>query len=255
MIRGSVVAGWLLTAACAAHAVEYVRIPGSKLVSSDDPGFKVATVSDATRQKVILTHQVSTEEPSPVAVLTSSQAEGGMRVSIQLLESPRIRQRQAHAIELATLEYLYTLTFRMGAEATFCLARPGKPCDPVKDGRSQAEVLADLAAARERAAPKLPWQLVSLTPEMPSQDEGRVGVRIASDNAPVEGATVTFYRAPHFFCATRSDRRGIAACELADSHPEEHAHSESETEPVIATFSGDLSPTRVLPPTTLVIKR
>jgi hypothetical protein len=77
-------------------------------------------------------------------------------------------------------------------------------------------------------------------------------VRVIAHDRPLQGADVFFSRAPHSGCVARSDAAGLAACELVDYHGDD-GDGDASGVPVVATFSGDVRPDRVLVPTTFVL--
>ena len=131
------------------------------------------------------------------------------------------------------------------------------PVEVAKDGYSHADILRDLVQAREAAGPEVPWHVVTLSPvkrsAMAAEDE--VAVRVVVDKKALEGAEMHFNKAPHMSCVARVRKDGFAGCKLVDQHGHDEEHSEHDSEPVVATFPGFVRADRILPPTTLVMKR
>jgi hypothetical protein len=236
------------------------RVTASKLVSRPDLVFKLAELQWESYQVTFLMHQPSGKEPSPVAVMSSFQAGGKAHIWLQRV-APSGLGADRSDMEIATIEHLYGLALGQNPEAGFCLTGFGRGCASVDDDYPHAELLRELSEARQRAMARahssrsnVPWRVVSMASAPPnSGNDDQVGVRVFSEGAPLEGATVFFNRAPHSGCKARSLPDGLATCLLVDQHGDDDAHSEDDKAPVLATFPGDVRPERVLLPTTLVM--
>lgn len=266
----------LLTAACAGKptlgqrpmgipvpaASDYVRMPVSTLVSKRDLPFRLALVQRGPDRFTLLMHQPSGGEPSLVAAMSSSQSGDKARVSLHRV--PLVaRGGDAAGLDVATWEHLYALAIRQDPEARFCLAYAAQPCDAARDGHSHADLLRELARARQHAVerahpgskPVVPWRVVSMTPvAMNRADADEVGVRVTSEQGPMAGASVFFNKAPHSSCVAKSREDGLATCHLVDQHGDDDSHAKDEHVAVVATFPGDVGVDRVLVPTTLVMQ-
>jgi hypothetical protein len=229
-------------------------------VSRRDLQFKLAHVQRGACRMTILAFQGPGAEPRPVAMLSSWQSGQEGHVSVQRLVLPE--GGDGAAVNVATLEHLYALAMRQEPEARFRLANGTQPCEVAKDGHSHAKFLRDLARERQRAVAEAgrpsvsaPWHVVSMAPAaMSGPVAGQVGVRIMSDQGPMEGASIFFNRAPHSSCVAKSREDGIAICQLVDQHEDDDSHREGATVPVVATYPGDVRDGRVLIPTTLVMQ-
>lgn len=171
---------------------------------------------------------------------------------------------QPQAIDLAALEHLYRLaendaptdTYRFAAAASSGRA-PGRNSGPAL---THAQLLARIAEARERvagalrlagtAAPK-PWRTVSIELVPQGADRKHVAARLNAAHGPMVGATILFTRAPHLECSATTDRTGLAACRLEDTHGHEDDHEGADAK-TIAAFPGDVQSEMVLLPTTSV---
>ena len=254
-------AGCLFTLSCAAdwrdvdEALVYSPAPVSTLVSRRDLPFKLAQVERGGARIKILAYQAAGAEPLPVAVISSPSSEPEAPVSVQLRWSVE-EQSDPPALQVAAFEYLYALAMRQEPEARFCLAYGMQRCEVASNGGSHAELLRELARAREhaieRASPStaVSWHVVAMAPA--SVDVDRVGVRITSERVPMAGATIFFNRAPHSGCVAKSGENGLATCVLVDQHGDE-SHAEHDKARVVATFPGDVRAGRVLLPTTFVL--
>jgi hypothetical protein len=234
-------------------------MPVSTLVSKRDLPFKLAQMQRGPDRVTLLMHQPAGGEPSPVAAISSSQSGGKAHVSLQRLATVA-GGRDSADLEVATWEHLYALAILQEPEARFCLVYGAQPCDAARDGHSHAELLRELARARQHAVGRarsgmVPWRVVSMTPAaMKGADADEVGVRVTSEQGPMGGASVFFNRAPHSSCVARSREDGLATCHLVDQHGHDESHAEDEHVAVVATFPGDVRVDRVLVPTTLVMQ-
>jgi hypothetical protein len=272
-----IAAGCLLTAACAGTpttvgqprmgipvpaASDYVRMPVSTLVSKRDLPFKLAQMQRGADRLTLLMHQPAGGEPSPVAVISSSQSGDKAHVSLHRLPLGAGRADAAD-LDVATWEHLYVLAIGQEPEARFCLAYAAQPCDAARHGYSHADLLRELVRARQHAVERahpggnvmVPWRVVSMAPAPASgADADEVGVRVTSEQGPMEGASVFFNKAPHSSCVARSREDGLATCHLVDQHGDDGSHAEDDHVAVVATFPGDVRGDRVLVPTTLVMQ-
>jgi hypothetical protein len=257
LVQGLVLGGLLVASGAAQGRVPevtlaYSRAPVSTIVSRRDFDFRLAHVREAGARVTVLAHGT---EPLPVAVIRTA----GSRVSVERLVIPQ-GGLDAAALELATLEHLYTLVLRMEPEASFCLVRSPRNCELVKNRRSHAAFLRELAQARQHAAarsggPVAAWHVVSMKPAAPAgSDADEVGVRVTMDNRPLQGMNVFFNRAPHSSCTAKVGSDGVATCHLVDQHGDEESHAHEGKVPVVVTFPGDVRAERVLLPTTLVME-
>jgi len=146
-------------------------------------------------------------------------------------------------LHVTTIEQLYVVAMRLD------------PLEIATADRSHADLLRDIAAARQAAGVGVPWRVVSLArAPVAKADDDEVSVRVFGDHGPIEGFSVFFHRAPHMGCVAKSGKDGVAACHLVDQHGHEEEHAGHADEPVVVTFPGDVRADRVLLPTTLVMR-
>jgi hypothetical protein len=258
-------AGCLLTASCAVDArslddvTVYSPVPASTLVSRRDLQFKLGHVQRGACRLTILAYQAPGAEPSPIAVMSTWRSDHGALVSVH-----RLLQHSAGNgadLNVAALEHLYGLAIRQEPEATFRLADSHQACEVGQGSYSHAAFLRELVRQRQEAivevgprSTSVAWHVVSMgRAPLNRTDADDVGVRVTSDQGPLEGATIFFNRAPHSGCVAKSRSDGIATCQLVDQHGDDESHSEDGKVPVVATFPGDVRGGRVLVPTTLVL--
>ena len=259
-------AGCLLMASCAVDArslddaVVYSSVQASTLVSRRDLRFELGHVQRGACRLTFLAHRASGAKPRPVAIISSWQSDQGANVSVQRLVPPP--EGDGSEVNVAVLEHLYALALRQEPVARFGFADGTLACEPTKDNYSHAEFLRELARSRQDAVARaghrgasVAWHVVSMAPagaNRASADE--VGIRVMSDQGPMEGASIFFNRAPHSGCVAKSRQDGVATCQLVDQHGDDEAHSEHGEVPVVATFPGDVRAGRFLLPTTLVLQ-
>jgi len=226
--------------------------PRSTLISRPDLRFHLAQRRSGISETTVLVHDPPSGAPVPAAAIIASGERGPRHVSVERLALPSAEP----GLEVAVLENLYVLAVAQEPTASFCLAEQGAGCDPARHGESHAQLLKQIVAAREAAlrgpqdASAAHWQMLTMSPApKPGTDPDQVAVRVALDQRPFQGAQVYFNRAPHSGCVARSDAGGIAACKLVDYHGDEGDEHEADV-PVVATFSGDVRPGRVLVPAT-----
>jgi len=263
----AIAAGCLLGAAHAAKwrggdeaGPDYVPAPRSALVGRQDLPFRLAQEQRGESTVTILAWQAAGGQAVPLSVMALSRSRNGTRLSVQRLALPDLAKKEGGDLDVATLEYLYTLVLRQDPEAQYCLADVGQGCDADPYPYSHAGMLLQLARARQHAVDSagrpgasVPWQLMSLAPtEMPDTDPDEVGIRISGEQGPMAGLTIFFNQAPHASCAAQSTADGLATCHLVDQHGDDDAHGHSKA-PVLALFPGDIRADRVLLPTTLVL--
>jgi hypothetical protein len=258
-------AGCLLTAACTVDARPvdddpvYSPVPASTLVSRRDLQFRLGHVQRGACRVTFLAHQAPGAEPRPVAVISSWQSDRGAHVSVLRLAHPE--GNEGSDLNIATLEHLYALALRQEPVARFGFADGLQPCEPAKVDHSHADFLRELFRARRDAVARadhrgtsVAWHVVSMAPAGGSHSKAdEVGVRVVSDQGPMEGATIFFNRAPHSGCVAKSRHDGLATCQLVDQHGDDE-HSEEDAVPVVATFPGDVRAGRFLLPTILVLQ-
>jgi hypothetical protein len=229
MLKVPALAGCLLVAACASRGPvvdgPLSPIDASTLVSKKELQFRVAQ----SGRKRILVYQPSGGAAMPVGSISEA------RHSIQ--------KGLSSELHVTTIEQLYVVAMRLD------------PLEIATADRSQADLLRDIAAARQAAGAGIPWRVVSLArASVAKADDDEVSVRVFGDHGPIEGASVIFHRAPHMGCVAKVGKDGVATCQLVDQHGHEEEHSEHENDPVVVTFPGDVRPDRVLLPTTLVMR-
>lgn len=225
--------------------------PRSTLISQPELRFHLAHGRRGTSETTVLVHDPASGPPLPTAAIIASGERGPRDVSIERLALPSAPP----ALEVAVLENLYVLAVAQEPTARFCLAAPGAGCDAAGHGESHAQLLRQIVAAREAAlrasgdASHAHWQMLTISPApTPGTDPDEVAVHVALGDRPFQGAQVYFNRAPHSGCVARSDGEGIATCKLVDYHGDADEHEANV--PVVATFSGDVRPGRVLVPAT-----
>ena len=259
-------AGCLLMAACAADAGSvddapaYSPVPTSTLVSRRDLQFKLGHVQRGACRVTFLAHQARGAEPLPVAVMWFWQSDRAAHVSV--LRLAQAAGSEGSDLNVATLEHLYALALRQEPLARFSFADGLQPCEPAKDDYSHADFLRELFRARRDAVARadhrgtsVAWHVVSMAPAGGGHAKAdEVGIRVVSDQGPMEGATIFFNRAPHSGCVAKSRHDGLATCQLVDQHGDDGEHSEEHKVPVVATFPGDVRDGRFLLPTTLVLQ-
>jgi hypothetical protein len=224
MLKVVALAGCLLAAACASQGPvidgPLSPIDASTLVSKRELQFRVAHRG----RKQILVYQPAGGGAVPVGSISEARHS--------------IREGLSTDLHVATIEQLYVVAMRLD------------PLEAATGNRSHADLLRDIAEARQAASPGVPWKIVSLAPAGTTKaGDDLVAVRVEGVE---EGASVFFHRAPHMGCVGKVGKDGLAACQLVDQHGHEEEHSESE--PVVVTFPGDVRPERVLLPTTLVMR-
>jgi hypothetical protein len=193
-------------------------------------------------------------------VISSWQSGRGAHVSVHRLVQPA--EGEGSDLNVATLEHLYALALRQEPLARFGFADGTEPCEWAKDDHSHAEFLHELARARQHAVAladqrraSVAWHVVSMAPaEMNRANADEVGIRVMSDQGPMEGASIFFNRAPHSGCVAKSRHDGLATCQLVDQHGDDGEHSDEGKVPVVATFPGDVRAGRFLLPTTFVLR-
>ncbi|MCZ4314204.1 hypothetical protein O4H66_12405 [Comamonadaceae bacterium G21597-S1] len=244
------------TAASTSTTPDYRPAPRSSLVTTRDPAFLIAQWKQGPQSWSVLASQLPGAAPRPVARLVQVRQGSESHVSVQRLgeDTSEVGHAQ-HA--MAVLAQLYTLILRLDPLARYCIGDDGPPCDAVRDGISQGQVLQVLAGAREHMARRTDappaWRVVDVRPEpMQSRNADIVGVRVASRQGPLSGVSVYFDRAPHSICHARTGADGVAACQLVDQHGDEHEHDHDA--PVVVTFPGDMRGNEVLLPTTHVLR-
>lgn len=216
----------------------------------------------------VLARRDGTGEPVPVAAIeTRAIASPAAQIRVAVRIAPA---RGGPALELLTLEQLYAQLQRMDGEAHYCIDAGNAvdvplgsvPCDGEGARLSHVAVLRELAALRSRAAESTtgrqirvtPWRSVSLEPSsVPSANADDVSVKVLDGDRPLPGRTVHFSRAPHAGCSAETGPTGEAGCRLVDQHGEACQHTGDHTHAVVVTFPGDLSPERVLLPTTSLL--
>lgn len=239
--------------------LKYGPVPRSTLVERWDLPFLLAQAQRGEGTTTVLAYQIPGNKPSPVAIIASSRSGNASHVSIQRLHLDEAMGERS-ALNVATLEYLYTLVLRQNPEASFCFADIGQHCKAGQKGYSHADVLLQIARSRQDAVgsgafrtASIPWHVISLkAANMPFLHPDEVGARIAGEHGPIDDVTIFFNRAPHSTCEAKSRDGGLATCHLIDQHGDEHLHAEEDRAPVLAIFPGDVRADRVLLPTTLI---
>ncbi|SCK14044.1 hypothetical protein VAR608DRAFT_0847 [Variovorax sp. HW608] len=131
---------------------------------------------------------------------------------------------------------------------------------PRTGSRTQAAILAAIARARNcvvrseaasATANAVSWEVVDVSPLRKPSLPVEVAVRASIAGRPVADSQVTFARGLHLFCIAKTDRRGVAKCTLSELHEDDGA-DEDQAAPVVATFGGAVSPTKIQLPTTAV---
>nr|WP_156133586.1 hypothetical protein [Massilia sp. JS1662] len=242
-------------------SLRYTVAPRSALVERQDLQFGLAQMEREAKDMVVLAYGAPGSKPLPVSLITSSGSGARKRVSVQRYPLPETR-KEGDDVDVATLEYLYTLVIRQDPEGQFCFADIGQRCDADGKAYSHAEILLQLARSRQHAVGTvkdpgsyIPWRVVSLAPaETPHTNPDDVSVRVTGERGPTKDVTIFFNRAPHSSCAAKSAGDGVAACRLLDQHGDDDSHAGQDRTPVLATFPGDIQAKSVLLPTTLIVQ-
>ena len=251
--------------------------PPSALVTRRDLVFVLARWQDDVVTTTLLALRQPGAEPRPVARLQQWRQDSELQVSVQRLHT-RSDSADAADIEMAALEHLYGLVFRLQPLASFCLNERRDEggnegliegliegagiCDVTQGRLSHAGMLQALAALRAQAASRVvsaqgtakpvPWRVVHMRDAAQRLgDVDTVSVRAIEPDGPIHRLAVHFDRAPHSICTTRTDADGVATCRLEDQHGDGGQHDHATA--VVATFPGELRPDRVLLPTTAVL--
>ena len=188
-------------------------------------------------------------EALPVARITfrspSPVGEGSLTIERLALSKP------APDLDIAILERLYVLSLRQETESKYCFAEAGRKCEPTL---SQGELLRKLVAARARAKPGVPWQVVTMTArKVKGGTPDDVSARVTLEGRPLEGTPLYFNRAPHSTCTAKADAQGVATCKLVDQHG--HDDGDHDDAAVVVTYPGDVRADFARVPMTLVIPR
>lgn len=254
-----------LAAPCAAGAigvpagVEYRPAPLSAMSTRPDLRFVVARWVVGNQTHTLLAHQPGTGGPQPVAHVVQHDHDGDPWAWVRPLPL-QADPAPPGDLELAVLEQLFVMVFRLNPLARYCVepvdAQDRPDCGAPGQGLTQGRALQMLAAWREPLAARtpaaVPWRLVEIGPApRPALDVDTVGVRVVGPGDAIARQPVHFNRAPHSICMARIDDQGLASCRLEDQHGDGAQHSHASS--VVASFPGELRPDRVLLPTTYVL--
>jgi hypothetical protein len=179
---------------------------------------------------------------------------------------PESGQRcQASLLDLAGLEQMFRFAMNDAVIGGFRFVEMSNSGDGYIAGLTHAQLLERIAQERECTAgamattgeaPSKRWRTVSLEPSGPPR-KSVVAARLREGRAPLAGATILFFRAPHYQCSGTTDNTGLATCELEDTHPhsghDDHEEDDEDSAaPTLATYPGDVWPDVIVLPTTAV---
>lgn len=231
----------------------YLELTASTLVSRPAIQFTLEQQQTAGREVVTLMHAPSGAEPRGVAVIEISDSAGRTQIALRL----QARARTDPEVAVSTLERLYTLALQLDPEARFCFARAARACHASTTKGTHAEVLRQIALARQMALaqaklPGTPWSVVVIS-QTPRSQQGthRASARVTLAGKPLTDTRIHFSRAPHSACFAKTGADGVASCELVDQHGDEDEHGSGNE--VVATYPGDVTRERILPPTTTIV--
>jgi len=245
------------------QVVEFKSAGTSPLVSESSQNVDMADFKWRGYTIQVFVHR---ESPKAVRVLAAVARPDLPEHRILYQWFPATSSPSAESLNLATLEHLYRTAFNEVATGTFGFAEAsaahGKSTDRSKPNLSQAALLSGIADARECVVDSLEgsakasvkrWRIVSAENVLRAADSSQVAVRLKEGHAPVAGAMVFLRREPHKECSAKTERTGLAQCQLEDTHGHDHDHHEDDTSPLVATYPGAIGQTTVLLPTTAVL--
>jgi hypothetical protein len=231
----------------------YLELTASTLVSRPAIRFTLEQQQTAGREVTTLMHAPSGAERRRVAVIEISDSAEHTHIVLRL-QTPA---RTDPEVAMTTLERLYTLALQLDPEARLCFEESAMACDATTTKGSHAEALRQIALARQKALaqaqlPGTPWSVVVMSPtSRDPQGAHRASARVTLAGKPLTDTRIHFSRAPHSACFAKTAADGVAWCELVDQHGDEDEHGGGHE--VVATFPGDVTLERILPPTTGIV--
>jgi hypothetical protein len=237
--------------------------PASTLLTDGNVQVDLASADWRGNQLAMLVLRDPSAAPRILAVVARTQHPPGSDVEYHWFPTTA-KGCQPRTLDLAALEHLYrfavndaaTHSYRFAAIENSAAARGRKPGTRL----THAQLLTRIAQAREcvagalrtsgTAAPK-PWRMVSIESMRATKDPKHVAARVSDMHGPVAGATILFTREPHLECSGTTDRSGVAACVLEDTHGHDD-HGEHEEAKTIAAYPGNVGPQVIMLPTTSV---
>jgi hypothetical protein len=241
------------------HLSDSIVFGRSALFTYPDLDIRTAQVKWNDELITPITMHRENQPPRLLAVSIQSQPSGEVpRHTLIILEDQNLKDGRVFVRRSDVLERAYAFLLRQASAQQFELVW-GVDAVPEKK-LTQAEALKRIAVAREVEANRhpdillRPWRIVSLSAlEKDSRaGENLVSVVALQGNSPAADIMVTFSRKPHMECRARTNERGIASCELYDTHGDSHEDHHDVAGETIATFSGSVKRDFIVLPTTLV---
>lgn len=238
---------------CLPAGATYLELTASTLVSRPAIKFTLEQRESGGREVVTLMHAPGGAESTPVAVIEISGSSARTQIIVRL-KSPVSTDPE---VELSALERLYTVALQLDPEAGFCFSNGRKTCGTSTARESHADLLRQIAAAREGVLARTrlagtPWRMVDVSsPPSDTRAPQRVSARFTLAGTPLRDTRIFFSRAPHSACVAKTGTDGVASCELVDQHADEDQHGDDRA--AIATFPGDVTAERILPPITTIV--
>jgi hypothetical protein len=230
------------------------RLPAnSSLVTQPAADLRSAEWKTGTNNTVLALVPAQDDQPrSPAGIIVSGPED------TRVTWLPAGANRAGNSWDLHTLERLYQLTLQKAPVQNFTF-EIGAQKAPHTGSRTQAAILAAIARARNcvahteavSTANAVSWEVVDVSPLRNPSRPLEVAVRASIAGRPVTDSQVTFARGLHLYCIAKTDRSGVAKCTLSELHEDDGA-DEDEAAPVVATFGGAVSPTKIQLPTTAV---
>lgn len=237
-------------------AQQAARVPASALTTfASHEVRELRTVDPSGAATILVVLQNGAPTPLVSIRLEAKSAERAIAVYQPLAADLRVEAR------LAAAEHLYAFLMRQDPQERFRIvgAKAGSGQQRSLSHAAALTLARDMrgCAAQELAGKRpdvkiVPWLAATLAP-LPSQGEHglQVQARVRDPQGQPLTGQLTFGRGGHLACAATLSPAGQGSCTLFDSHGHD-LHDDEHAAPTTVTYSGIVTPGRIVLPMTAV---
>jgi hypothetical protein len=202
------------------------------------------------------------EKGLPPKTIATMSSQGSGRKSTVALQIPLISANPVQQSEflLSAIEHLYSWLLLQDRSVRFDLSIGASR--PLAPNTSYEKLLLQMIEIRQCAATQVRavggvvsriWDPAEIRPIFPEgiHDHHMQVIIKSSDGKPLPGVTITFERGEHLSCVSKTNKNGLASCELFDGHG--HEVHDSGRQITRINFSGALFHDRIYPPRMIAI--